>query len=96
MLQVSAVDLEWQTGKPNSFSSVKYTRESTRLLRDRLQHPVQGISNETIGAVATLAALEVNLYSLTFPLLLLTPSVRMEKYDGHEDAYSRLERDDCP
>jgi hypothetical protein len=31
-----------------------------RLLRDRIQDPVYGASNETIGAVATLAVLAVS------------------------------------
>ena len=61
MLLVSAFDLEWQKGKPNTFYSKKYTKECIRLLRDRVEDPVNGVSNQTIGAVATLASLEVGL-----------------------------------
>lgn len=66
MLLVSAFDLEWQKGKPNTFHSEKYTKECIRLLRDRVEDPVNGASNQTIGAVATLASLEVGLFYLTF------------------------------
>jgi hypothetical protein len=65
MLLVSAFDLEWQRGTPNTFHSGKYTRECIRLLRDRVQDPVNGASNQTIGAVATLASLEVGILYAT-------------------------------
>lgn len=60
MLLVSALDLEWHRENPNISYSERYTRECIRLLRDRVQDPVNGASNPTIGAVATLATLAVS------------------------------------
>jgi hypothetical protein len=60
MLQVAAVDLEWATGVSNQYHSDAYSKESLRLLREKLEDPISGISDETIGAVATLAVDEVN------------------------------------
>ena len=72
ILQVSAFDLEWQKGEPNSHHSEKYAKECIRLLRDRVQDPVYSASNQTIGAVATLASLEASLPGPIFQPLLLT------------------------
>jgi hypothetical protein len=60
MLQVAAVDLEWATKVPNTYHSDAYTKESLRLLREKLADPVSGISDKTIAAVATLAVVEVS------------------------------------
>jgi hypothetical protein len=57
------VELELLQGKPNIFHSERYTRESIRLLRQRIEDPGKSVSNETISAVATLATLEVCLLS---------------------------------
>ncbi|KIM94770.1 hypothetical protein OIDMADRAFT_60544 [Oidiodendron maius Zn] len=57
ILLVSALDLESHSEKPNIFHSERYTIESMQLLRARVQDPVHGTSNQTIGAVATLASL---------------------------------------
>jgi len=66
-LQVAAVDLEWARGEHNAYHSDIYTKHSLHMLRNRIQDTDLGISNETIAAVASLAALEVgtpNLHSL--------------------------------
>lgn len=58
ILQVSAVELEYLQGRPNTFHSEKYTSESIHMLRKRILDPTTAASNETISAVATLATLE--------------------------------------
>jgi hypothetical protein len=60
ILLVSAFDLESHSEKPNIFHSANYTTECMQLLRTRVQDPVYGASNQTIGAVATLASLAVS------------------------------------
>ena len=60
MLQVSAFELEWLRGYPNTYDLDKYHQEGIRMLRDRVQDPVTSVSNETIAAVASLASLEVS------------------------------------
>jgi hypothetical protein len=87
MLLVSAFDLEWQRGKPNTFHSEKYTKECIRLLRDRVQDPVSGASNQTIGAVATLASLEVSVKPYVSAPSIYRFAVRPKKHDGGADAY---------
>jgi hypothetical protein len=59
MLQVSACDLEWRKGVPNTFNSAKYEKDSLRLLWERLEDLVKASSDQIIGAVASMAALEV-------------------------------------
>ena len=86
-LLVSALDLEWQWEKPNTFHSEKYTKECIRLLRDRVQDPVNGASNQTIGAVATLASLEVSVNFYVSAPSIDRFAVRPKKHDGGADAY---------
>ena len=69
MLLVSVFDLESRSEKPNIFYLERYTEECMQLLRDRIQDPVYGASNQTIGAVATLATLAVSdLHNILSPL----------------------------
>ncbi|CZR66972.1 uncharacterized protein PAC_16871 [Phialocephala subalpina] len=58
ILQVSAVEMEYLQGRPNTFHSEKYTSESIQMLRKRILDPKIAASDETISAVATLATLE--------------------------------------
>jgi hypothetical protein len=58
-LQASAFELEWLRGIPNTYHSEIYASECIRLLRNRVDHSVSGVSDQTIAAVATLAAIEV-------------------------------------
>lgn len=59
-LQVAAVDLESAKEKPNAHSSNALSKESLRILRERLEDPVSGISDATIAAVSMLAVIEVS------------------------------------
>ncbi|KAH6673542.1 hypothetical protein B0J14DRAFT_50692 [Halenospora varia] len=65
MLQVSAIELESMRGMPNICHSDTYNRECIRQLRDRVEDPICGLSNETIGAVATLASLEFTMKNMS-------------------------------
>jgi hypothetical protein len=60
ILLVSAFDVESHSEKPNILVSANYMTECMQLLRTRVQDPVYGASNQTIGAVATLASLAVS------------------------------------
>jgi len=60
MLLTVAFNLERRIEKPNIFYSEMYVGECIRLLRDRIQDPVYGASNPTIGAVTTLSCLAVS------------------------------------
>ena len=75
VLLASAFDLESHSGKPNTFYSERYTAECMQLLRARLRDPVCAASNQTIGAVATLASLAVS-----DPSNILDPSIDIPKY----------------
>jgi len=63
MLYCCAAELEFLQGTPNAHNSLVYARDGVRLLRERLKDPVRAISDTTLGAVATLATLEVRTYS---------------------------------
>jgi len=59
MLHVTAFELEWLKGSPNGFHSEVYAMENIMILRNRVQDPMVGSSDQTITAVATLASFEV-------------------------------------
>lgn len=59
-LQVSARSLERRQGLKWSTSSDVVERECVRLLRERVQDPVLGISNHTLGAIARMMEVEVS------------------------------------
>jgi hypothetical protein len=59
-LQVAAVDLEWAKEKPGAHSSNALSKESVRILRERLKDPILGTSDETIAAASMLAVIEVS------------------------------------
>jgi hypothetical protein len=87
MLQVSAFDLEWQTGESNSFHSAEYEKECIRLLQARLQDPINSLCDQTICAVATMAAIEVSQQATNFQILLLTGAVWKKKNESGENAH---------
>ncbi|KAH8597086.1 fungal-specific transcription factor domain-containing protein [Bisporella sp. PMI_857] len=58
MLQIAAVNLEWAQQKPNHHNSSLYTTVSLELLKARLKDNTKATSDETIAAIACLAALE--------------------------------------
>jgi hypothetical protein len=60
ILQLSALDLESLKGQNDGTHSNLLKRECMRLLRHRVQDPVLGSSDQTIGAVTLLAAIEVS------------------------------------
>ena len=97
VLQVSAFELEWRRGIPNTFHSEAYARECIRLLKDRVENSVSGISDQTIAAVATLASIEVvvnrSYKYLSLLISCLHNVVFQREYDGYEDSYSGPEAD---
>jgi hypothetical protein len=58
-LQVSARSLERRQGLKWSKYSDIVARECVRLLRERVQDPVLGLSNHTLGAIARMMEVEV-------------------------------------
>lgn len=65
ILQLSALNLETLKSQPDGDHSRQLMRECIRLLRERVQDEILGISDQTIVAVANLTAIEVNdLFSL--------------------------------
>ncbi|KUJ17158.1 uncharacterized protein LY89DRAFT_72922 [Mollisia scopiformis] len=82
ILQVSAVELELLQGKPNTFHSDKYTRESMRILRSRIEDPNEAVSDQTMSAVATLATLEYGKKNMTAMKMHLDGLKRMVSMRG--------------
>ncbi|KAI9054752.1 hypothetical protein LZ554_001901 [Drepanopeziza brunnea f. sp. 'monogermtubi'] len=66
-----ANELEWKRAKSDAFHSSVYSRDVIRLLQERIDDPIKAISDASIGAVATLASIDVIAY-LNIRKLLLT------------------------
>lgn len=58
-LSFAAVHLDILRGKYNSPHTLTHKIETIRLINFRLQNSTEALSNETIGSVAMLAAMEV-------------------------------------
>jgi hypothetical protein len=60
-LQLGALDLEiLKSEDPNSMSKLMLSKECIRLLRQRVEDPVLGVSDKTIGSVLFLIIVEVS------------------------------------
>lgn len=88
------MDLEWARGTENEYHSISYSVDSVRLLRERLKDSQANISDQTLGAVAMMAAISVGFciqVEIVTPLTSSELTVWSRKYEGCANACSRTQ-----